>query len=60
VTIGSDGQLFVTTRTPSCNLFSFQMQTGRKRFCNPLGPSAIEAGAAVDGPPISMSATTAR
>ncbi|WP_244976027.1 PQQ-binding-like beta-propeller repeat protein [Nocardia huaxiensis] len=56
VVIGADGQLFVTTRTPTCALFSFQMETGRKRFCNPMGPggnssaaSAVDAGAAVDG-----------
>ncbi|WP_324189452.1 outer membrane protein assembly factor BamB family protein [Nocardia otitidiscaviarum] len=49
VTVGPDGQLFVTTRTDSpCTLFSFQMGTGRKRFCNPLGPSAIAAASAVD------------
>lgn len=49
VTIGPEGQIFVTTRTTSCNIFSFLMPTGRKRFCNPMGPSAIQAGAAVDG-----------
>ncbi|WP_245717376.1 outer membrane protein assembly factor BamB family protein [Nocardia jejuensis] len=49
VTIGPDGQIFVTTRTPSCNIFSFQMETGRKRFCNAMGPSAIAGGTAVDG-----------
>ncbi|GAB2446732.1 PQQ-binding-like beta-propeller repeat protein [Nocardia tengchongensis] len=49
VTIGGDGQLYVTTRTNGCNIVSFQMPTGRKRFCNPMGPSAIAGGAAVDG-----------
>lgn len=49
VTIGGDGQIFVTTRTSSCNIFSFQMLTGRKRFCNQMGPSAVDAGSAVDG-----------
>ncbi|UGT46045.1 PQQ-binding-like beta-propeller repeat protein [Nocardia yamanashiensis] len=49
VTVGPDGQLFVTTRTGSCNIFSFQMPTGRKRFCNPMGYNAIDGGAAVDG-----------
>ncbi|NNH72511.1 PQQ-binding-like beta-propeller repeat protein [Nocardia uniformis] len=50
VTVGPDGQMFVTTRTSTdCVLFSFQMRTGRKRFCNPMGPSAIYAGSAVDG-----------
>ncbi|MBL1079223.1 PQQ-binding-like beta-propeller repeat protein [Nocardia sp. 2] len=56
VTVGEDGQMFVTSRTPTCAIFSFQMENGRKRFCNPMGPggnssaaSAIAAGAAVDG-----------
>lgn len=50
VVVGPDGQMFVTTRTPSgCAIFSFQMRTGRKRFCNPMGPSAIQAASAVDG-----------
>ncbi|MTJ90155.1 PQQ-binding-like beta-propeller repeat protein [Nocardia seriolae] len=49
VMVGGDGQLYVTTRTAACNILSFQMPTGRKRFCNPLGPSAIDGGAAVDG-----------
>ncbi|MGY2060272.1 outer membrane protein assembly factor BamB family protein [Nocardia gipuzkoensis] len=57
-TIGPDGQLFLTTRTevdcvgrPGTTgmIFSFQMQTGRKRFCNALGPAAIGAPTAVDG-----------
>ncbi|MBF6332933.1 PQQ-binding-like beta-propeller repeat protein [Nocardia transvalensis] len=57
-TIGPEGQLFVTTRTEvDCVgkrgttglLFSFQMDTGRKRFCNALGPSAIASATAVDG-----------
>ncbi|MBF6073178.1 outer membrane protein assembly factor BamB family protein [Nocardia beijingensis] len=49
VTLGPDSQLFVTTRLPNCSIFSFQMATGRKRFCNALGPSAISAPSAVDG-----------
>ncbi len=57
-TIGPDGQMFVTTRTETdCvgkpgttgTIFSFQMPTGRKRFCNALGPDAIAAASAVDG-----------
>ncbi|NKY86184.1 PQQ-binding-like beta-propeller repeat protein [Nocardia veterana] len=57
-TIGPDGQLFVTSRTttdcvgkPGTTgiIFSFQMPTGRKRFCNALGPDAIAAASAVDG-----------
>ncbi len=49
VTLGPDSQLFVTTRLPNCSIFSFQMATGRKRFCNALGSSAIAAPSAVDG-----------
>lgn len=56
--IGPGGQLFVTTRMPGdCvgkpgtvgAMYAFQMPTGRKRFCNPMGPDAIAAGSAVDG-----------
>ncbi|WP_245671475.1 outer membrane protein assembly factor BamB family protein [Nocardia amamiensis] len=49
VTLGPDSQMFLTTRLPNCSIFSFQMATGRKRFCNALGPSAISAPSAVDG-----------
>ncbi|MFC4375004.1 PQQ-binding-like beta-propeller repeat protein [Nocardia halotolerans] len=49
LTIGAEGQLFVTTSTGNCAIFSYQMRTGRKRFCNPLGPSTIEAPTVVDG-----------
>ncbi|TCJ99367.1 outer membrane protein assembly factor BamB [Nocardia alba] len=49
LTIGADGQMFVTTSTGNCAIFSFQMLTGRKRFCNPLGPSTIEAPTVLDG-----------
>ncbi|MFF2086107.1 PQQ-binding-like beta-propeller repeat protein [Nocardia sp. NPDC058176] len=48
LTIGEEGQMFVTTSTGNCAIFSFQMLTGRKRFCNPLGPSTIEAPTVVD------------
>ncbi|MFI5779406.1 PQQ-binding-like beta-propeller repeat protein [Nocardia sp. NPDC051570] len=57
-TIGPDGQLFLTTRAEvDCGgrlgttgmMFSFLMETGRKRFCNPLGPAAIGSPTAVDG-----------
>ncbi|RJO75334.1 cell surface protein [Nocardia panacis] len=54
VTIGPDGQMFVTTRTATCSIYSLQMATGRKRFCNPITPdspmaSAVSAPTAVDG-----------
>ncbi|WP_308646112.1 outer membrane protein assembly factor BamB family protein [Nocardia cyriacigeorgica] len=50
VSVAAEGQMFVTTRTPSgCNIFSFQMPTGRKRFCNPLGPNAVSSPTLIDG-----------
>ncbi|WP_280457841.1 PQQ-binding-like beta-propeller repeat protein [Nocardia carnea] len=50
VTVGSEGQIFVTTRTDAnCDIFSYQMPTGRKRFCNPLGPNAIYSPTLLDG-----------
>ncbi|MEV6427377.1 PQQ-binding-like beta-propeller repeat protein [Nocardia sp. NPDC051463] len=51
VTLGPDGQMFVTARTPSgCVIFSFQMRSGRKRFCNQqLGPNTVSAPSVVDG-----------
>ncbi|WP_232840072.1 MULTISPECIES: outer membrane protein assembly factor BamB family protein [Nocardia] len=50
VTIGSEGQLFLTTRTANgCAMLSFQMPTGRKRFCSQLGPSAVFSPSVVDG-----------
>lgn len=48
VTIGPEGQLFLTTRLPNCAVFSFQMATGRKRFCNPLGPNGIAGASVID------------
>ncbi len=48
VSIGPDGQMFVTTDTSNCMLFSFQMLTGRKRFCSLLGPGAIWAPTLTD------------
>ncbi|WP_280275556.1 PQQ-binding-like beta-propeller repeat protein [Nocardia wallacei] len=56
--IGPGGQMFVTTRlatdcvgTPGVTgaIVSLQMPTGRKRFCNAMGPDVAAAGAAVDG-----------
>ncbi|MFE3443665.1 PQQ-binding-like beta-propeller repeat protein [Nocardia sp. NPDC059180] len=50
VGVGAEGQMFVTTRIASgCNIFSFQMPTGRKRFCNPLGPNALSSPTVIDG-----------
>lgn len=48
-TVGPDSQLFVTTRTASgCAILSLQMPTGRKRFCDRLGPSAVSSPTLVD------------
>ncbi len=50
VAIGRDGQMFLTTRTQSgCAILSLQMPTGRKRFCNQLGPNAVSSPTVVDG-----------
>lgn len=50
VSIGEEGQLFLTTRTPSgCAILSLQMPTGRKRFCDRLGPNTISSPTVVDG-----------
>ncbi|MGV9584642.1 outer membrane protein assembly factor BamB family protein [Nocardia farcinica] len=50
VTIGPDSQIFLTTRTASgCAILSLQMPTGRKRFCDRLGPNTISSPTAVDG-----------
>jgi len=57
-TVGPDGEVFVTTHIDTgCigqpggigALFGFQMPTGRKRFCDPLGPDAMYAASAIDG-----------
>ncbi|KAA0024380.1 outer membrane protein assembly factor BamB family protein [Antrihabitans cavernicola] len=49
-TIAASGQLFVTTKSNGgCNLFSFQMDNGRKRFCAVLGPGAAASTPIVDG-----------
>lgn len=53
--ISSDGQIFVTADvTAGCNLLSFQMRSGRKRFCNNIPftkpvPDPIRATPIVDG-----------
>ncbi|MGV8873497.1 MAG: PQQ-binding-like beta-propeller repeat protein [Rhodococcus sp. (in: high G+C Gram-positive bacteria)] len=49
VSIGSTGQMFVTAATDSgCNLFSFEIDSARKRWCNRVGPSAVTATPTVD------------
>ncbi|MEU1982249.1 PQQ-binding-like beta-propeller repeat protein [Nocardia sp. NPDC019395] len=50
LTVGSEGQIFLTARTDvDCEIFSYQMRTGRKRFCNPLGPHSIYSPTLLDG-----------
>ena len=49
VSIGSNGQMFVTAATESgCNLFSFEIESARKRWCNRIGPSVVTATPTVD------------
>ncbi|WP_068279321.1 PQQ-binding-like beta-propeller repeat protein [Aldersonia kunmingensis] len=49
-TIAANGQMFVTSNTEAgCNLFSFQMGNGRKRFCNRLNPGVSASTPVVDG-----------
>ncbi|MFI8566815.1 PQQ-binding-like beta-propeller repeat protein [Rhodococcus sp. NPDC078407] len=49
VSIGSTGQMFVTATTESgCNLFSFEIDSARKRWCNRVGPSVVTATPTVD------------
>lgn len=48
--IAANGQVFLTTKTEGgCNLFSFQMDNGRKRFCAALAPGAAASTPIVDG-----------
>ncbi|MCX5046082.1 PQQ-binding-like beta-propeller repeat protein [Aldersonia sp. NBC_00410] len=48
--IAANGQMFLTSNTPSgCNLFSFQMNNGRKRFCNQLNAGVSASTPVVDG-----------
>ncbi|MGW0174807.1 outer membrane protein assembly factor BamB family protein [Rhodococcus sp. NPDC003322] len=47
--VAATGQIFVTTRSDNgCNLFSFQMETGRKRWCTRLGPGVAASTPLVD------------
>lgn len=40
VSIAASGQMFVSTfGEAGCNLFSFEIESGRKRWCNRVGPS---------------------
>lgn len=47
--IAASGQMFVSTNTEAgCNLFSFEIDSGRKRWCNRVGPSVATATPLVD------------
>ncbi|RVW04687.1 outer membrane protein assembly factor BamB family protein [Rhodococcus spongiicola] len=48
-TVAANGQIFLTSQTEQgCNLSSFQMDSGRKRFCNGIGPGAATGAPVVD------------
>ncbi|MDJ0392013.1 PQQ-binding-like beta-propeller repeat protein [Rhodococcus sp. G-MC3] len=49
LSIASSGQMFVSTTTDAgCNVFSFDIESGRKQWCNRLGPSVATATPLVD------------
>ncbi|WP_089243100.1 outer membrane protein assembly factor BamB family protein [Rhodococcoides kyotonense] len=49
VSIAANGQMFVGTYNDAgCNLFSFEIESGRKRWCNRVGPSAPTSTPLVD------------
>ncbi|MGW3484336.1 outer membrane protein assembly factor BamB family protein [Rhodococcus indonesiensis] len=48
--VAANGQIFVTgATTVGCNLVSFQIDTGRKRWCTRLAPGVAGVTPAVDG-----------
>jgi outer membrane protein assembly factor BamB len=48
--VAASGQIFLTARTEKgCNLFSFQMESGRKRWCRQLAPGVVASTPVVDG-----------
>ncbi|MGW6379572.1 outer membrane protein assembly factor BamB family protein [Rhodococcus sp. NPDC055112] len=47
--VASNGQIFVTSRSENgCNLYSFEIESGRKRWCNRLGPGVAVSTPLVD------------
>ncbi|MGB3772713.1 MAG: PQQ-binding-like beta-propeller repeat protein [Rhodococcus sp. (in: high G+C Gram-positive bacteria)] len=47
--VAPNGQITVTMNgSAGCPLGSFQADSGRKRFCNPLGPSGVSSTAVAD------------
>lgn len=48
--VAANGQIFLTSRTEKgCNLFSFQIESGRKRWCRQLNPGVVASTPVVDG-----------
>ena len=48
--VAASGQIFITARTEKgCNLFSYQMDSGRKRWCRQLAPGVVASTPIVDG-----------
>lgn len=48
-TVAASGQIFVTTHAENgCNLYSFEMDSGRKRWCNRLAPAVAASTPVVD------------
>ena len=49
-TVAASGQIFLTSQAEEgCNLLSFQIGSGRKRWCNRIGPGAAASSPVVDG-----------
>ncbi|WP_245819990.1 outer membrane protein assembly factor BamB family protein [Rhodococcoides yunnanense] len=49
VSIAASGQMFVSTYSATgCNLFSFDIESGRKRWCNRVGPAVATTTPLVD------------
>lgn len=49
VTVAPNGQIFVTAATDAgCNLFAFQIDRGRKRWCTRLGPGVTDISPLTD------------
>ncbi|NLE82468.1 MAG: PQQ-like beta-propeller repeat protein [Rhodococcus sp.] len=47
--VAASGQIFVTARTEEgCNVFSYQIKSGRKRWCRELAPGAVASTPVVD------------
>lgn len=47
--VAANGQIFLTARTDNgCNVFSFQIDTGRKRWCTRVGPGSAVSTPVVD------------